>query len=395
MSTGYICAIIIGDSPHNTSQFFCTIDDSFERIIDTLDNSEKGIVMKRIVALLVMIVLAIGVSSGVSAEGTGTRIITDCYGAQVEIPNEINKVVVTSPAAVAFMTAMGLDNKIVGTHGAVLNHFWIYVFSDQFEGMPMYGKKPNAEELIAADVDLVIIKDGAYAEELRKQGITAVSFQYTDKEELYFAVDMLGEIFGDNAKAWTAAWEEKLDGTIAGIEADLSSVPDAERCNVYYVDATGAEVDLYLTAGGKSFVEYWINASGANLITSSYEGLEQIDQETALTLNPDTIFICGWLEYPARDAIMSDPLWQEVPAVKNNRVFIMPTSVVSYDRFAVDLPLMFDYTANMLYPELHSFDGVSALHDFYEEFYGKSFTDEQLELMLKGLNPDGTIMAGE
>ena len=111
--------------------------------LDTLVYSEKGIVMKRIVALLVMIVLAIGVSSGVSAEGTGTRIITDCYGAQVEIPNEINKVVVTSPAAVAFMTAMGLDNKIVGTHGAVLNHFWIYVFSDQFEGMPMYGKKPN------------------------------------------------------------------------------------------------------------------------------------------------------------------------------------------------------------------------------------------------------------
>lgn len=360
-----------------------------------LENSEKGIVMKRIIALFVMIILSLVVFSNVSAEGTTTRFITDCYGAQVEIPNEINKVVVTSPAAVAFMTAMGLDDKIVGTHGAVLNHFWIYVFSDQFEGMPMYGKKPNAEELIAADVDLVIIKDGAYAEELRKQGITAVSFQYTDKEELFFAVDMLGEIFGESAKAWADAWEDTLDTTISNIATDLSGVPDNERCNVYYVDATGAEVDLYLTAGGNSFVEYWINASGGNLITSSYEGLEQIDQETALTLNPDTIFICGWLEYPARDAIMSDPLWQEVPAIKNDRVFIMPTSVVSYDRFAVELPLMFDYTANLLYPELHPFDGISALRDFYEKFYGKAFTDEQLDLMLRGLNPDGSIMAGE
>ena len=331
----------------------------------------------------------------VSAEKAETRIVTDCYGAQVEIPSEINKVVVTSPAAVAFMTAMGLDGKIVGTHGAVLNHFWIYVFSDQFEGMPMYGKKPNAEELIAADVDLVIIKDGAYAEELRKQGITAVSFQYSNKEELFFAVDMLGEIFGDDAKAWAAAWEDKLDTTITNIASDLSGVPEAERCNVYYVDATGAEVDLYLTAGGNSFVEYWINASGGNLITSSYEGLEQIDQETALTLNPDTIFICGCLEYPARDTLLGDPLWQEVPAVKNNRVYIMPTSIVSYDRFAVELPLMFDYTANLLYPDLHPFDGISALREFYEQFYGQTFTDEQLENMLQGLNPDGTIMVGE
>ncbi len=353
--------------------------------------------MKKYIALIASLLLTAGIFavSGF-AEESATKIITDCYGAQVEIPKEIRKVVVTSPSAVAFMTAMGLDDRIVGTHGAVLNHFWIYEFSDHItKDMPMYGKKPNAEELIAADVDLVIIKDGAYAEELRKSGITAVSFQYADKEELFFAVDMLGDIFGDAAKAWATKWKEKLDTTISAIEADLSSVPEADRCNTYYVDATGAEVDLYLTAGGNSFVEYWVNASGGKLVTSQYEGLEQIDQETALTLNPDTIFICGWLEYPARDTLMDDPLWQEVPAVKNNRVYIMPTSIVSYDRFAVDLPLMFDYTANLLYPDLHPFNGISTLREFYEQFYGRSFTDEQLENMLRGLNPDGTIMVGE
>ena len=352
--------------------------------------------MKKIIALTITFILTIGIFATCAiAEEDTTKIITDCYGAQVEIPKEINKVVVTSPSAVAFMTAMGLDDKIVGTHGAVLNHFWIYEFSDQFEGMPMYGKKPNAEELLAADVDLVIIKDGAYAEELRNSGITAISFQYTDKEELFFAVDMLGEVFGDTAKTWAKKWEEKLDSTISSIESDLSGVSESDRSNIYYVDATGAEVNLYLTAGGHSFVEYWINASGGNLVTSQYEGLEQIDQETALTLNPDTIFICGWLEYPARDTLMNDPLWQEVPAVKNNRVYIMPTSIVSYDRFAVDLPLMFDYTANLLYPDLHSFEGTATLRDFYEQYYGRIFTDEQLENMLKGLNPDGTIMVGE
>ena len=350
--------------------------------------------MKKLGVFLLVIALAISMVAGLAvAEETQTRIITDCYGAQVEVPTEINRVVVTSPAAVSFMTAMGVDDKIVGTHGSVLNHFWIYEFSDSINmEMTQFGKKPNAEELIATDVDLVIIKDGAYAEELRKMGITAVSFQYTNKDELYFAVDMLGEIFGDEAKAYAAKWENKLDTTIANIASDLSGVPDSERCNVYYVDSTGAEVDLYLTAGGGSFVEYWINCSGGNLITSSFEDLEQIDQETALTLNPDTIMICGWLEYSAKEALESDPLWQSVPAVKNNRVFLMPTSCVSYDRFAVELPLMFDYTANLLYPDLHSFDGIETLREFYQEFYGRSFTDEQLENMLMGLNPDGSRM---
>lgn len=285
--------------------------------------------MKKFAGLFLAVILMMGALAGFSyAETTGTRTIVDCSGAQVEIPIEINRVVATSPAAVAFMTAMGVEDRLVGTHGSILNQSWVYIFSDHFDGMALFGKKPNAEELIATGVDLVIIKDAAYAEELRKTGITAVCFQYTNKDELYFAIEMLGQIFGDDAQAYAAAWEEKLDTTISGIAEDLSALPEAERCNVYYVDSTGAEVDLYLTAGGGSFVEYWLNSSGANLITSPYEGLEQIDQETALTLNPDTIFICGWLEYSAKDALLSDPLWQEVPAVKNDRVYLMPTSFV-------------------------------------------------------------------
>jgi iron complex transport system substrate-binding protein len=241
----------------------------------------------------------------------------------------------------------------------------------------------------------VILKDASYAEELRKQGIPALCFKYTNKEELYAAVDMLGEVFGDEAKAYAAKWEDKLDSTIQTIADDLKDLPEDQKCNVYYVDATGAEAsneNLFLTAGGGSFVEYWINASGANLVTSKYQDLEQIDQEEGLSLNPDTIFICGWLEYEAKDIMMSDPLWQDVPAVKNERVFLMPTSIASYDRFSVELPLMLSYTANQMYPEYHEFDGINELREFNKEFYGREFSDEQLENMLKGLNPDGTRM---
>ena len=186
-----------------------------------------------------------------------------------------------------------------------------------------------------------------------------------------------------------------MDSTVETISKELESLPDDEKCNVYYVDATGAEAsneNLFLTAGGGSFVEYWINASGANLVTSPYKDLEQIDQEEGLSLNPDTIFICGWLEYEAKDIMMSDPLWQDVPAVKNDRVFLMPTSCASYDRFSVEMPLMLSYTANKLYPDYHEFGGIDELREFYKEYYEREFSDEQLGNMLKGLNPDGTRM---
>lgn len=361
--------------------------------------------MKRFVSLMVALLLicdllvGCGSNSSENANKKDSRTITDCAGVEVEIPENINKIVCTSASAVPFLLGMGVEDKIVGAHGSTLGHSWAAVFYEGFKEeagkVALYGKNPNAEELIAAEVDLVILKDASYAEELRKQGIPVVCFKYTNKEELYAAVNMLGEIFGDSAKAYAAKWEDKLDSTIQTISDDLKDLPEDKKCNVYYVDATGAEAsneNLFLTAGGGSFVEYWINASGANLVTSPYKDLEQIDQEEGLSLNPDTIFICGWLEYEAKDIMMNDPLWQDISAVKNDRVFLMPTSLASYDRFSVELPLMLSYTANRLYPDYHEFGGISELREFYKEYYGREFSDEQLENMLKGLNPDGTRM---
>lgn len=360
--------------------------------------------MKRVFAVLIVMMLSFTTLSGcVSVTiNNDSRVITDCSGAQVEVPRNIERVVCTSASAVPFLLGMGVEDKIVGAHGSTLGQSWASVFYDGFKEeagkVALFGKNPNAEELISANVDLVILKDASYAEELRKSGITAVCFKYTNKDELFKAVDMLGEIFGSDAQAYAKKWEDKLDSTISTIAEDLKSLPEDEKCNVYYVDATGAEAsseNLFLTAGGGSFVEYWINSSGANLVTSPYEGLEQIDQEEGLSLNPDTIFICGWLEYEAKDIMMSDPLWQDVPAVKNDRVFLMPTSIASYDRFSVELPLMLDYTANILYPEYHDFGGIDELREFNKEFYNRDFSDEQLEMMLKGLNPDGTRMGDQ
>lgn len=357
--------------------------------------------MKKVSMLITMAIILcglFGISSSALAENA-SRTITDCAGAEVEIPERIERVVCTSASAVPFLLGMGVEDTIVGAHGSTLGQSWASVFYEGFKEeagkVALFGKNPNAEELISTDVDLVILKDSSYAEELRKMGIPAVCFKYTNKEELFAAVDMLGEIFGDDAKAYAEKWEEKLDATIETISKELVELPENEKCNVYYVDATGAEAsseNLFLTAGGGSFVEYWINTCGANLVTSPYKDIEQIDSEEALSLNPDTVFICGWLEYEARDIMINDPLWHDVPAVENDRVFIMPTSIASYDRFSVEFPLMLSYTANQLYPEYHAFGGIDELREFYKDYYGRDFSDEQLENMLKGLNPDGTRM---
>ena len=195
--------------------------------------------VSRFIAMILACVILAGCGAGVkpteSSESAQSvdRTITDCAGTEVEIPENIERVVCTSASAVPFLLGMGVEDKIVGAHGSTLGHSWAAVFYDGFKEeagkVALFGKNPNAEELIAAEVDLVILKDASYAEELRKSGIPAVCFKYNNKDELYAAVDMLGEIFGDEAKAYAAKWEAKLDSTVETVSKELESLPDDER----------------------------------------------------------------------------------------------------------------------------------------------------------------------
>ena len=351
--------------------------------------------MKKITCLLLALLMISATISFVgcgSDEKTDTMTITDCSGAEVEIKKDIKTVIAPNQPFCAFMIAMGQGDKLIGSHGSVIGHSWAPSFKEDILSVPMYGYKPEAEALYAAGADLVVVKNASYAEALRKEGIPAIYFGYNNLKELCYAVDLMGQIFGEEGKAYADKWKANLQATIDKIHQDFEGLEDSAKKNVYYINGAVNPGNIYTTFGGNSFTEYWIQTIGANLVTSPYKDIEEIDQEVAISLNPDTIFISGYAEYTRQSELISDPLWSDITAVKNNSIYLMPTSLVSFDRFAVELPLLLDYSANLLYPELHAFDGINAFRSFFQEFYGKTFSDADLTNMMLGLNPDGSRM---
>lgn len=355
-----------------------------------------SMINKRTITFFSIFILLInGIASLSSCDETNeeeTRTIVDCSGASVKIPKNIKKIISVNQSFVAFMTAMGEDEKLIGTHGSVLSHQWTPIFSEHVSSVSRYGYQPNSESIYASGADLVVLNDIAYAESLRKQGINAIYFNYDNIEELFFALDLMTDIFGENSKKWVNNWKLYLEETINNIEDDISSLKEEQRKNIYYINASVNPGNLYSTFGGDSFANYWINTIGANLVTSNFNNITEIDPEVALSLNPDTIFISGYAEYTRKNELINDPLWKNIEAVEENNIFLMPTSFASYERFSVELPLLFDYSANAIYPDLHEFDGIEILSNFYEKFYNKTFSTQHLQNMLLGLAPDGGYM---
>lgn len=318
-------------------------------------------------------------------------VVTDCSGAQVSLSKNISNVICIDQSFCAFMTGMGLSDKLVGVHGSVIYHAWSPEFNSIYSKMKKYGYRPSSEAIYEANADLVVLNDAKYAEELRALGIPAIYFGYTNYEELCSAVDLIGEIFGESAAEYIDNWKNELFSTIESVTKAVKNIPENEKANVYYINGS-TDGGLYNTFGKDSFVEFWLETIGARLITSNYSNVADFNAEELLLLNPDTIIISGYIEHTYKDQILQDPLWSNIAAVNNNRIFTMPTSFTSYERFAVELPLMIGYSANKLYPNLYTFGGIAKVRSFYQEFYGKDFSDVQYEYMLQGLGPNGERM---
>ena len=348
--------------------------------------------MKKFFAFFVFLytISAFLLGSNSSAEDTA-HIITDCSGANVELPSDVKRIVSTNNAFCAFMTAMGLQDRLIGAHGSFILHSWTNVFIDDVNRLMMFGYEPAPEALYKADVDLVVVNSKLYAEKLRAAGIPAIYFGYTNINEMYYALSLMCEIFGETAKSYVIKWQNFMNTTLDKIASDVSAIPADKKKTVYYVNAS-TNKGIYNTAGGGSFQEYWINTIGGELVTSDYQNISLIDREAVLSLKPDAIIISGYLSHQYQSQIMNDPLWEDIPAVRNGEVYIMPTGIVGYEKFAVDIPILFTYSLSLLYPEYHSFGGIDELRKFYTEFYGHDFSDELLANMLSCLNPDGTLM---
>ena len=349
---------------------------------------------KKCLLLVLIMILSIFCLGGCAEKESLSNSIIDMSGTKVELPEKIDRVICTSQNALEFMVAMGLEDKIIGVHKSIFNHTWSTEYIPNLDEKKGFGYSPTAEAVYEAEADLVIVKDSATAEELRNSGITAVTFYYGNKEEMYAAVRMLGEIFGDDANAYAEKWIAYYEETSITISEKVSTLEEDERVKAYFVDASGglSENGLTTTVGGDHIVAEWFDTIGVDLVTKEYSRITSINEEEILNINPETIVIGGWCENTRKEQLLQDPKWSNVSAVVNERIYLTPVGFVSFERYAVEAPILLMYSVSMMYPDLFDYDAVPEFQEFFEEYFNIKVSEEKIGYMLQGYSPDGTRM---
>ena len=353
--------------------------------------------MKKILSLALVLVLIcslVGCGAAPAASNFETITITDQDGFEVELPKEINRIVVCDILPLPSVLAVFFDSaeKIVGMSGtsmnAAQNSLLGELYPEILEAQTNFidGTTVNAEELMKLQPDVVFYNASRkeLGEQLRKAGFPAVAisvnkWEYNCIETLNNWIALLSEMFPENDKAETVA---DYSGKIYDlVQQRVKEIPEEEREKAFFLYQY-SETNLQ-TSGKKFFGQWWADAIGVKNVAEELatDNSVAVNMEQIYAWNPSLIFISNFTTAGSEDLYnntIGTYNWSAVDAVQNQNVHKMPLGMYRSYTPGVDTPVTLLWLAKTAYPDLFAdIDIIQETKTYYQEVFGITLTDDQ------------------
>jgi ABC-type Fe3+-hydroxamate transport system, periplasmic component len=340
---------------------------------------------KKFMTAIMVIALLLGTAACGGNGGAGTtapeksaatRTFVDSAGRSVEIPDEINSIAPSGPMAqIVLYTAC--PDKLAGI-AMDFPDSAKQLIDKKYWGLPkfgqFYGKNANLnmEALIAASPDVIV--DIGEAKEtvvedmngLQKQLGMPVVFIEATLDNMDQTYKKIGELIGDTKDTdQLAAYCKEISEKADKVNGELK---DEDRVSVY--EALG-DSGLNTNAKG-SFQAEAIEKAGALNVADvgavSMGAGSAVSMEQVMSWNPNVIIAESEDVY---QLIKSDKTWAALNAVKNGKVYKIPTVPYSALGNPPSVNRVFGvlWLGNILYPEQYGVDITKELQKFYKLFY--------------------------
>lgn len=371
--------------------------------------------MKKTLAALLALVMLFAMAVSASAENTPeTRIVTDVWNREVEIPYEVKTIVCLGSMGPRFAAYLDVVDMMVGAEDSDIEKMSVRydyspVYHEQLKELPSVGagggsgdNNGYAEAIIQAQPDVIIagFNEDA-ADELQAQtGIPVVSVRYRTQgfidEGFHRAMRVFAEVVGAQERC------EQVLAYVDACKADLNDrtkdIPDADKLRAY----TGA-----VTFNGRhGFAFTYVNfpaftavnalnvadvlleertgeaAAEAAASGKAYIGNDgfEVDLEQIIAWDPDIIFLDPGNMDLVNDEYANNPgFFDSLRAVQEGQVYTMPSTNAAGPN--VTYLLINAYYAGLtLYPEQFSdvrLEDKAA--EIMEMMLGENFFDQMVE----------------
>lgn len=335
-----------------------------------------------VLALLCMLLCGCGAAAGTVSGG---RVITDCAGREVEVPENVESIVCVGVGALRYTCYMDAADLVVAVEDYEtqqgISRLYNFVNFDKFKDLPVIGTngQPFAEEIVNVSPQLIVMSKYASvdADELQaKTGIPVVLIPGSDTTldaDAYETIRLMGELYGKQERAneltaYLKAMEAELDGM-------TKDIPDSEKPAVYVAGLSFKGNHGF--EGTEAFYGPLKLINANNLAdTTGQSGAFDIDVEQVLAWDPEIIF----LDFNGMDIINADyaenpDFYNALTAVQEGRVY----SQISFRSYASNLETALAdayYAASVIYPaQFADIDPVVKAGEIFEMLLGTDCSD--------------------
>jgi len=312
-----------------------------------------------------------------------TVTVRDQEGRTVVIPQPVERVYSAYGVATYLVYVLGAGDRLVAGNflgardpdGAAAMERIDPAFPDRNVTTPQ--DTTNVEFVASLASDLVLSGgSGEWAAAVEAIGIPVLGFAGESPELLRESLRIAGQALGPNAMARAEAWITYYDQVLAAVESALSGIES--RPTVLFTGTNRTRV-----ASGVMYQSTLIALAGGRSVTAHLTGgWNDIDIEQVLTWNPDTILVPPYGQTSVA-AVVEDPEWQLLDAVRAASVYRVPKVVAPWDTPVPDSVLAVVWLAETLHGAQTGLDCAAETRFFYQRFYDYDLRDEEIAALCR------------
>jgi len=308
---------------------------------------------------------------------------TDQAGHQLTF-DKIPENIVAITGASNVITVDGGGDRLAGTSPrsrntileGVLNEFFP-VLNDLPMGMITKQGVPNIEEMLNLKTDLALqwARKSKSIEAMENAGIPVVALKYSKVGmEKSFLTDV-GVILRQDAKVKKIlAWH---DETYKRITDKTKAIAEDKKPKVLFL------LRETFAAGPSSHFQFTMDTAGARNALDVKGRFIDVDAELILKSDPDVIWLMGWNPKLMPETFLKNPIYADLKAVKNHRIYKVPVGGDHWDAPNQEFPLAWEWFTRTLHPELLEGSIRDSVKAAFPMLYGHTPTDKQLDMILR------------
>ncbi|HEX4151740.1 MAG TPA: ABC transporter substrate-binding protein [Steroidobacteraceae bacterium] len=346
-----------------------------------------------IAALLGLVSIQAPVCAGGAAAQApaATRQVTDAAGRVVTLPARVTRVADAWHANNALVLMLGGGDKLVATTVQAQRQPWLERLYPRIDRVPAAFDARgdvNLETLIGARPDVILM---AYGGSLPKWAATADAYHIpyvlmpnTSLAGLEETARLTGQVLGEKELRVAEDYIRYFDANLRRVTAVTASLEDAQRPKVLHTASAG----ILTVDGRESLIDDWIRiAGGVNCAQVSGLG-RPVTMEQVAAWDPDVIIVGTAPNRENRRAILDDPRWRGIEALKDGKVFVNPSGAYLWDRHSAEAALQVLWAAKTLHPDLfRDLDIEKETKAFYVRYFHYALTDSEYRSIIDAVAP--------